>query len=160
MIVCNRNTVRESLHIPFFCGGDPFCEVVRRPKNTYGELTGLLEWPAGLPLSLDRPADLCLQSNITDPLLSFQIPCGSMNILFASRIGWLSELSYFRFFSPVICWSYLRMEISVTLSMGNKLYSSPSSSILFFLWPTSLMLSAKLVYYMSSNSSSSNSNIS
>ena len=66
-------------------------------------------------------------------------------------------------FFPVICWSYLRTEISVTLSIGNKLYSSPSSFIFSFQWPTLLMLScdriepakfihstmtlAKLVYY-------------
>ena len=31
-----RNTVRESSHIFFFCGGDPFCEVVRLPQNTHG----------------------------------------------------------------------------------------------------------------------------
>ena len=30
-------------------------------------------------------------------------------------------------FFPVICWSSLRTEISVTLSIGDKLYSSPSS---------------------------------
>ena len=43
MIVCSRNTVREGSHISFFCGGDPFCEVVRRLENRHGEMTGLLE---------------------------------------------------------------------------------------------------------------------
>ena len=43
MIVCCRNTVRENSHISFFCGGDLFCDVVRRPENTHGELTGLLD---------------------------------------------------------------------------------------------------------------------
>ena len=74
----------------------PFCEVVRRPENTYEELTGLFEWPVGLSPSLERPADpfpsfelpldLCLQSKFIDLILSFQVPWGSMNILFASRI--------------------------------------------------------------------------
>ena len=57
-IVCSRNTVRESSYISFFCGGDPFCEVVQRLENTQGELTGLLEWLAGLSTSLEWRADL------------------------------------------------------------------------------------------------------
>ena len=52
MIVCSRNTVRESSHISFFSCGDPFCEVVQWPENTHGELTGLLERPADLSLRL------------------------------------------------------------------------------------------------------------
>ena len=52
MIVCSRNTVRESSLISFFCGEDPFCEVLPRPENTLGELTGLLEWPAILSFRL------------------------------------------------------------------------------------------------------------
>ena len=52
MIVRSRNTVGESLHINFFCDGDPFCEVVQRPENTHEELTGLLEWTMGLSLRL------------------------------------------------------------------------------------------------------------
>ena len=69
-----------------------------------GELTCLLEWPAGLsPLlerqvdlspSLEWPADLYLQSKFTDLLLSFQVSCGNMNILFASCIFCWSELTY------------------------------------------------------------------
>ena len=87
-IVCSRNTVREreSSHIFFFCGGDPFCDVVQRPDNTQDELTGLLEWPADLSPWFQRLLDLCRQSKITDLILSFQVPCGNMNILFASRI--------------------------------------------------------------------------
>ena len=72
-IVCSRNTVSESSHISFFCGGNPFCKVVWQPENTHGKLTGLLEWQSGL----------CLQSKIADFTLSFQVPCGNMNILFA-----------------------------------------------------------------------------
>ena len=94
-IVCSRNTVRESSHISFLCCGNSFCEVVRRLENTQEELTGLLEWPAGHSLdwetsgsspSLERSVDICLQSKITDLILSFQVPFGSMNILFISRI--------------------------------------------------------------------------
>ena len=63
-------------------------------------------------------------------------------------------------FFPLICWSYLRTEISVTLSIGNKLFSRHHLLFLFFLWKplcwcylvTALNLlssssSAKLVYY-------------
>ena len=171
----SRNTFREreSSHISSFCGGDPFCEVVGRPENTHEALTGLLEWPVGHSLSLewpadlspslDGPADLYLQSKITDLIFSFQIPSGTMNILFASRFisvyGWLSEQTYFRFF-PVIGWSYLRTEISVTLSIGNKLYSRHHILYFSFLWkalcwcylatPLNLLSSSspvKLVYY-------------
>ena len=42
-IVCSRNTVRESSHVFFFFGEDPYWEVVQRPENTHGELTGLLQ---------------------------------------------------------------------------------------------------------------------
>ena len=35
--------------------------------------------------------------------------------------GWLSELTYFHFFS-VICWAYLQKEISVILSTGNEFH--------------------------------------
>ena len=64
-IVCNRNKVRECSHISFFCGGDPFCEVVRRPENTHEELTGLLEWPAGPSLRLrdHRTSPFCLSDH-------------------------------------------------------------------------------------------------
>ena len=112
----SRNTIRESLHISSFCGG--------RRTHT-GELTGLLEWPGNLSHSLEKPADLYLQSKITDLILFFQIPCGSMNILFASRIFclWLDIGTYILpgFFS-VICWSYLWTEISVILSTSNTLH--------------------------------------
>ena len=71
-ILCNRNTVRESLHICFFCGGDPFGEAVQRPENIHEELTGLLEWPADFSPSLERPLDLFLQSKITDLIFSLK----------------------------------------------------------------------------------------
>ena len=77
-----------------------------------------------------------LQSQITDLILSFQVLCGNMNILFASRIFclWLVIGTYTLPFFLVICWSYLRTAICVTLFMCNKLYSSPSSFIFSFLW--------------------------
>ena len=113
MIVCSSNTVRHSSHISFFCGGDPYCTVVQRPENTHEELKGLFE----------RPASLYLQSKITDLILSFQVPCGSINIHIASRVflfvaGYLNLHTsvFFRLFVDLIC------EISVILSIGNKSY--------------------------------------
>ena len=84
------NKVRESSHISFFCVRDPFFEVVRRPENTHGRADRSawvtsgslpsLERPADLSPSIARPADLCLQSKIADLILSFQVPCGIMNL--------------------------------------------------------------------------------
>ena len=150
--MCSRNTVGESSHISFFCGRAPFCEVVRRPENIHEEMTGLLEWPAGLRL----------QSKITDLILSFQVPCGYTNILFAHVFfcSWLVIGTFILPIFPVICWSYLRTEISVTLSIGNKLYSRHHILYFSFLWKppcwcylaTALNLlssssPSKLVYY-------------
>ena len=126
-IVCSRNIVRESSHISFFCGRDPFCEVVWCPENTHGEPTSLLEWPVGL----------YHQSKITDLILSFQVPCGYMNILFTHILFclWLVIGTYILpVFFLEICWSYLRIEKSVTLSIGNKLYSCHHLLYFSFLW--------------------------
>ena len=154
-IVCSRNTVSESSHISFFCGGGPFCEVVQQPENTHGELTGPLEWPACL----------CLQFKITDLTLSFQVPCGCMNILFAQVffclwlvIGTYILLFFFRWFVGLIC-----VRKYVTLSIGNKLYSRHDLYFYFSCQTSLSMLScdciesakfihgtlslAKLVYY-------------
>ena len=63
-------------------------------------------------------------------------------------------------FFPIICWSYLQMEISVTLPIGNKLYSRHHILYFSFQWKPlcwcylvtalnllSSSLSAKLVYH-------------
>ena len=131
----SRNTVRESSHIYFFCGRDPFCEVVRRSDNTHEELTGLLELPGCLFLRLKD--QLTSPIRLSDHWISaFCSKLRTLYCLFKSHAdiwkssspiyfsvyGWLWELTSFHFF-PVICWFYLRTEISVTLSIGNKLYS-------------------------------------
>ena len=123
----SRNTVRESSHISFFCGGDPFCEVVRRLENTHEELTGLLEWPAGL----------CLQSKIQTLYCIFKPHADiwiSSSPTYFSVYGWLSELTSFFCCFSVICWPYLQMEISVTLYIGNRLYSRHHILHFSFLW--------------------------
>ena len=127
--MCNRNTVRESWHISFFSGGDPFCEVMQQPENTH-EGADRSAWVASGSLSFAwATTGPLLQSQIYRPYILSQVPSGNMNI-FASRIFYLwlvIETYILLFFFPVICWSYPRTEISVTLSIGNELYSLPSS---------------------------------
>ena len=132
----SRNTVRERVRTYLSSVAGTLFGEQCDGRTHNGELTCLLKWPADLSPSLERPVDLCLQSQITDLILSFQVLCGNMNILFASRIFCLYLVigTYILPFFPVICWSYLQTEISVTLSIGNKLYSSSSSFIFYFIW--------------------------
>ena len=163
--MCNRNIVRESSHISFFCCGDPFCEVVQRPENTHEELTGLLECPASLSLGLRdqqtsplRLSDYWISTFspnyivFSSPMRKYEHP---FRLKYFSIRGWLSELTYFRFFA-VICWSYLRTKISVTLSIGNKSYFLSCETILLMLScdrieSTLLSSPAKLVCFTSSS---------
>ena len=89
--VWSRNKVRESSHISFFCGEVPFCEVVRRPENTYGG-ADRFAWVTNGSL---------LQSKFTNLILSFkcyeEIWTSSSPHVF-SVYGWLSELAYLFFF--------------------------------------------------------------
>ena len=144
-IVCSRNTVRENSHISFFCGGDPFCEEVRRLENTHEELTSLVEWPAGLSFRLrdQQTSPLCL-SNLW--ISAFSPKLQTLYCLFKSHAEvwisssphvffclWLVIRTYILPFFSVIWWSYLRTEISVTLSIGNKLYSFSCETTLLML---------------------------
>ena len=147
--MCSRNTVRESSHISFFCGGDPFCEVVWLPgEHTLGADRSAWVTSGSLP-SLERPADLPLC--LSDQRISaFSQKLQTLYCLFKSHAHkWTSSLpqriflfmvwvigTYITpvFFFPVICWSYLRTEISVTLSIGNKLYSRHHLLYFSFLW--------------------------
>ena len=127
MFVWSRNTVRDSSHISFFCGRDPFCEVVWQLENTHGGADRFawltsgpppsLEWPVGLSFSPKLQTLYCLSSPMNTPLCPriFLFMAGYQNLHTSS------------FFFSVICWSYLRTEISVILSTGNKLHSHHSS---------------------------------
>ena len=111
--VWSRNAVRESSYISFFRGGEPLCEFERRPENTH-DGAYRFAWVTSGFLS---------QFKITDLILSFNSYAEIWTRLFAytfSVYGWLSELT--TLFIPVICWSYLWTELSVTLSTDNKLY--------------------------------------
>ena len=150
--MCSRNTVRESsvagtLFVKL-CGGWrthtriwQVCLSDQQVSPFTWETSGPLPFvlrPLDLSPSLEWPVDLCLLYKFTDLLLSFQVPCGSMNILFASRI-FLFVVDYLKLqtfvFFPVFCWSYLRMVVSVTLSIENKLYSfSCETTFLVLSW--------------------------
>ena len=140
----SRDTVRETSHISFVCGGDPFCEIVRPADLSCGSLPSV---------QIYRPYIF-----FSSPMWKYEHP---LRLPYFSVYGWLSELTYFRFFT-VICWSYLRTEISVPLSIGNELYSRHHILYFSFLWTmktfcwcylaTTLNLlssssPAKLVYY-------------
>ena len=132
--MCNSNTVRESSHISFFCDGDPLLwssatagghtrhvclsdtQVSHFIWETSGSLSFAWETSGSLPsVPLYRPYIV-----FSNPMLKYEYP---LRLTYFSVYGWLSELTYFRFFFSVICWSYLRTEISDTLSIGNKSYS-------------------------------------
>ena len=65
--VWSRNTVREISHISFFRGGDPLCVLEGWLENTHDMFAWVTSWSHP---SLERPADLCLQSKFTDLILS------------------------------------------------------------------------------------------
>ena len=147
--VWSRNTIRKISHISFFCGGDPLCVLERRPENIHDMFAwvtaGLalclkeqwvspFDWKTSRPLPLfERPADLSL--SLSDQWIStFSPNLQTLYCLFKSRAEVLTSFSPLAFLwvviwiyilrsFPVICWSYLRTEISVTLSIGNKSYS-------------------------------------
>ena len=111
MIVCRRNTVRERerefAHI-FLLWRGPFLWISltvgghtrgadRSAWVTSGSLP-LLERPADHSSSFERPLDLCLQPKISDLILSFKFHEHASSSTYFSVRGWLSELTYFRFF--------------------------------------------------------------
>ena len=124
--VWSRNSVGVSLLLSFFCGRDPLCEVVQWLENTPG---GADSFAGVTSRSLPHLSD--------QQISAFSSKLQTLYCLFKSHAeiwkssllhvfsvyGWLSELTYLRFFFfQVICWSYLWMEISVILSTGNKLH--------------------------------------
>ena len=146
--VWSRNTVRESSHISFFfCGGGHFLwSSATAGEHARGSRQVCLSDQRTSPFAWVTSGSLLSAPNYRLYILS-QVPSGNMNILFVTCISflWLVIGTYILpFFLPVICWSYLRTEISVTLSIGNKLYSHLLS---FFLSSetTLLMLSCDLI---------------
>ena len=127
--MCSRNTVRESSHTSFFCGGDPFCDVVRRPDNTHHMFAWVtrrslpsLERRADLFPSFKRPAHVCFSQkletlySLLSPMRIYEYPlrhsifllmCGYRNFhtsVFSSNLLILSA-------NGNICHSILRQYI-------------------------------------------------
>ena len=152
MIVCSRDTVRESLHLwqgPFLWSsattGEHTLHVCLRDPQV-----SPFAWKTSgsLPFTWATSGSL-LSVQIYRPLIVFSSPMQKYEhplcLAYFSVYGWLLELTYFRGGGPVICWSYLQTEIFVTLSIGYKSYSLPSSFIFSFLWSTLLMLSCNCI---------------
>ena len=130
----SRNTIRESSHISFFCGKDPLCVLEWWPENIHDMFARVTS--RSLP-SLERPEDLSFSPKLQTLYCLFKSHVqvwtfSSLHIFFCL---WLVIRTY------IIRWSYLWTETSVTLSIGNKLYSLPSSFIFF----TLLMLSCDCI---------------
>ena len=119
----SRNTAWETSYISFFCGRDPFCEVVRRSENTHGGADRSAWVTSGSLPSVQNYR----------PYIVFQLPWTRLfaHVFFCL---WLVIVTYILPFFRVICWSYLRTDISVILSTGNKLHSCHHPLFLFFLW--------------------------
>ena len=126
--VWRRITVRDSSDIPFFCREDSFCKVVRRPENTYGKADRFVcvtNWPLPSVQNYGPYIVFTSTTGIYDPASS------PAHFLFMAGYRNLHTSVFF----PVICWSYLRTEISITLSIGNELYSRHHLlSFFYFLW--------------------------
>ena len=104
--VWSRNTVRESSHISFFCGGDPFREVVRRPENTHGRADRFAWVTSRPPPSLEWSSGLCFQSKIqTLYCLSSprNTPLRLCIFLFMAGYRNLHTSVFFRSFVDLIC---------------------------------------------------------
>ena len=120
--VWSRNTFRESLHISFFCGGDPLCVLELRPENIHDMFAWvthvtlpLLEWLVDLSPSLKEPVfspKLQTLYHLSSPKGKYEHPLCLMYFLFMAGYR---NLHTSGFFFLVICWSYLRTEISVTI---------------------------------------------
>ena len=136
--MCSRNRDRESSQIYFFCGGHPYYEVVRRSKNTHEELTGRLERLADLSLPLSDQWISTFSSKLqnywpyivfSSPIQIYDYPLLPLIFLFMAGYWNLHTSGFFQ----VIYWSFLRTETSVTLFIGNKLYSRHHLLYLSFL---------------------------
>ena len=100
------------------------CMFLHNCRRTYtGELTGLLEWPAGLSFSLKFQTLYCLST----PTRKYEHASSPTYFMFMAGY---QNLHTSVFFSGNL------LILSVTLFTYNKLHSSPSSFI--FLFPTKL----------------------
>ena len=116
----SRNTVRERVRTYLSSVAGILCGDSRRTHTR--ELTGLLEWPAGISLGPRLQTLYCFST----PTRKYEHASSPTYFLFMTGYRNL----YTSVFFLVICWSYLRTEISVTLSTSNN--SIPRHPPLFF----------------------------
>ena len=120
------------------------------------DLSPSLEQKADLSPSFERQVGLCHQSKITHLILSFKVPCGSMNIFFGSRIFclWLViETHILPFFSGNLLILSANGNMSFYPQAINYLFLFPVKPLCWCYLATALNLQslsspAKLVYYI------------
>ena len=146
--MCSRNTVRESSHVSFFCGGDPFCVLERRPENTHD----MFSWvTSGCHPSLERPADISPFARATigslpsfqnyRPYIVFSSPMRKYEYPLHLTLCMVIGTYIFPFFVGNLLILFANGNICHSIHR-KKLYSTSSSFIFPFLWPTLLMLSS------------------
>ena len=147
----SRITVRESSHISFFRGGDPFCELVQRSENTYRGADRFAWMTSGfLPFSWATSVSLPSVQNyrpyivFSSPMREYEHPLRLMYFLFMAGYRNLHT----SFFVPVICWSYLQTEISGILTI--ILYFSLSCETTLLMLSCDCIESAKFIHGTSS----------
>ena len=121
----SRNTVGESQHISFFCNGNPFCEVVRRQNTDQGE--DMLPWVTRK--SLPSVQNYRTYVVFSSPMREYETASSPTYFLFMTGYRNLHNSAFF----PGNFFILSANEISITLSIGNKLYSS--HHLFIFLFP-------------------------
>ena len=80
----SKNTNRESSHIFFFFGGDPFCEAVRQPENTRGRADRSAWVTSG---SLPSVQNYRLYIVFSSPMRKYEYPLSLKHFLFKAGYG-------------------------------------------------------------------------
>ena len=141
--VCSNNTVRDRSHISFFCGGDPYCEVVQRPENTHD----MFDWVTRRSLpSLERLADLSPSLEQPADHSTFSPTLQTLYCLFKSHAEvWTSSSPHVFFCLRLVIGTYILPFFPcnffylicerkyLSLSIGNKSYSLSCETTLLVL---------------------------
>ena len=127
-IVYSRSTVRESSHISFFCGGDPFCATAREHTQEADrsalsdQWVSFFAWETSGPLPFIWVTAGSLPSvQIYRPYIVFSSPMREyeppLSLMYFSVCGWLSELTYF--------WGVFSGNLLILSTNGNICHSIP-----------------------------------
>ena len=129
--MCNRATTGE--HTGHVCSSDqrvsPCVWETSRSLPFAWVTNGSLSFAWATSRSLPSVQNYRPYIVFSGPMRKYENP---FRFTYFSVCGRLSELTYFRFF-PVICWSYLRRKISVTLSISIKSYTLSCETTLLML---------------------------